>query len=464
MIGTSDGEQFDSSFEEIAARKTPYSDLSQARFPTKILPSQFPPAPGPNEFEKKKPVGSILPHGEQILGLSSEVKGVLSLPHIQEAIANPKIDRSHDVPYEAGASSKPNDFTTHIDKSIPTSVSISGKTFDPAVPANIHEQVEREVMNNLIKKGMTNQKAYEIAHHEFAEPAEDAWYKAHGIDINEVNKQWAKWDKGTEQEKATDKSFPPDLYKKPYPHNEVEGVKHEPSGVASEWASSVGVDWEGFKEGLRSERELIMGFKQPTKEQLSSGEVQPPSLLHDVGRAVQLGMMAMGPGSIPKPTMEVPPTAKQAGFDTPTFHGSAKPLSGSKIEGRSFYSTTNPELANKYADDKVITPLVLNTKNYHTVDAGQSTWAGNGGIVMDKAIRHAIETGKDGVIVRNIYDEPLGATRELPPQDVYISLNHATVRSWFAKFDPAKMHLNDLLASGLAVAVPAGTQVINKEK
>lgn len=170
------------------------------------------------------------------INLAPNVKSVLSQPHVAEAIANPKIDRTHDVPYEAGASAKPDDFTTHIDKSIPSSVTISGKTFDPAIPANIHEQVEREVMTNLIKKGMSNEKAYEIAHHEYAEPAEDAWYQAHGIDVGEVNKQWAKWDKGTEQETAKDKDFPKDLYKKPYAHNKVEGMKHEPSGVNQVWA------------------------------------------------------------------------------------------------------------------------------------------------------------------------------------------------------------------------------------
>lgn len=245
MIGTSDGQQFESSFEHTIASTMPpgasEKPVGALNTPTRYLPSQFPPAPDPNQFYKP-PAGSILPHHEQLMQnqeLSNTVKLALSHPSIQEAINNPKIDRTHDVPYEAGASAKPNDLTTHIDKSIPTSVSLDGQTFDPAIPANIHEQLERHVMENLIGKGMSNEKAYEIAHHEFAEPAEDAWYKANGISVDSANKWWAKQDKTTEKETSKDKDFPKDLYKKPYPHNEVEGVKHEPSGVSAEWATDV---------------------------------------------------------------------------------------------------------------------------------------------------------------------------------------------------------------------------------
>ncbi|HXC03773.1 MAG TPA: hypothetical protein VNZ86_03425, partial [Bacteroidia bacterium] len=146
----------------------------------------------------------------------------LSHPEVSDNLNNLKVDRTHDVPYEAGPSKTGS--TLYLDKSIPHEAHVSGVSFDPAVPASIHEFTERHVMNQLTKKGMTDEKAYEIAHHEFAEPAEDAWYRAHGIDVPEVNKLWAKWDKGTEQEKADDKDFPKDLYTKPYAHNKVEGV------------------------------------------------------------------------------------------------------------------------------------------------------------------------------------------------------------------------------------------------
>jgi hypothetical protein len=180
----------------------------------------------PTSQQEKIPTSSLNP----------KIQQVLSQPHIAEALSNPKIDRTHEVPYVAGASAKPNDFTTHIDKSVPTTATVSGKTFDPAIPLNIHEQVEREVMENLKKRGMSNEKAYEIAHHEYAEPAEDHWYRSQGIDVGEVNKFWKGIDQKTEKDKG---DFPPDLYKAPYPHDKVEGVKHEPSNVNQEWAMNM---------------------------------------------------------------------------------------------------------------------------------------------------------------------------------------------------------------------------------
>lgn len=166
--------------------------------------------------------------------------------------------------------------------------------------------------------------------------------------------------------------------------------------------------------------------------------------------------------------------AKKLGFDQPTFHGTVKGFEGSELRtGRSFYSTSSPDLANRYAgaeegrtpyDRHEIVPLVLKTKNYHEIDAGGVTWSDKGLHKINQAIDHAVTNGKDGVIVRNIHDEPSGSSRDLPPKDIFITLKGSTARSWFAKFDPAKMDLNDLLASGLAVAMPAGTMSMDREK
>lgn len=173
------------------------------------------------------------------------VDAVLQLPEIRQALENPRINRGNDVPYEAGASEGA-DLTTNVDKRLPRQVTISGKTFDPAIPANIHEQVEKLVMQRLIAKFRAREgrepnakeldAIYETAHHEYAEPAEDAWYRANGIDVDEVNKWWAKQDKITEHENPKDP--PANLYKKPYPHNQVEGVKHEEKGAAAEWPTA----------------------------------------------------------------------------------------------------------------------------------------------------------------------------------------------------------------------------------
>ncbi len=252
-IGTSDGEHFEDAFQQAVSNYTPNQRVKDAFQDVKEVGatdpkdvwgqpkpteesqlSSHPASAGTVDYLKRQEKDMEIPRqGDSPSIISPNVRKVLADPKIQEAITNPKIDRSHDVPYEAGASSKPDDFTTHIDKRIPTSVNIEGKTFDPAIPANIHEQIERHVMETLIKHGMPDAKAYEIAHHEYAEPAEDAWYKSQGIDINKVNAWWSKQDKITEHENPKDP--PPDLYKKPYPHNKVEGIKHEPTGMYAEW-------------------------------------------------------------------------------------------------------------------------------------------------------------------------------------------------------------------------------------
>ncbi|HZU87933.1 MAG TPA: hypothetical protein VE993_01625 [Stellaceae bacterium] len=173
-----------------------------------------------------------------------EVDAVLNEPTVRTRIEAPTIDASHDVPYLAGASANADDPTTHIDRHLPRMAEVSGVTFDPAVPANIHEQVERFVMERMIAakaaelgRALTPDELdtiYEVAHHGYAEPAEDAWYRAHGIDVNEVNALWAHWDGRTERE-GVPKNPPPDLYAKPYPHNKVEGSAKPESAVFDEW-------------------------------------------------------------------------------------------------------------------------------------------------------------------------------------------------------------------------------------
>lgn len=132
------------------------------------------------------------------------------------------VDRSYQVPYISGMSN--DNSTVYVDKSVPKEVTLSYKTFDPAVPLAIHEKTEKVMMDHLIKdEKMPAEKAYEIAHHGFAQPAEDNWYRQNGIDINEANKFWESIDRHTEREiKPTD--TPPDLYIKPYPHGQITGT------------------------------------------------------------------------------------------------------------------------------------------------------------------------------------------------------------------------------------------------
>lgn len=175
-------------------------------------------------------------------------------------------------------------------------------------------------------------------------------------------------------------------------------------------------------------------------------------------------------------------------YQTPVYRGLTQPP---KAEGPwadvyggygETYTAANPKVAGLYAHVPVehelnpslksewgapegsnVVPLMLDTSKYHSVDAGGKTWGGTkaegggGNLIMRNAINHARDNGLPGVIVRNIFDEPAGNTRELGrPTDVYIPLDRSTARLPWAEFDPAKFHMKDLLASGAGLAVPAG--------
>ncbi len=177
--------------------------------------------------------------------------------------------------------------------------------------------------------------------------------------------------------------------------------------------------------------------------------------------------------------------AQLGGFTEDVFHGTKyDPFTNPQLDTRAggysgFFTAKQPELADMYAGTPAkvanrevtptaeygesvtpqsqVIPMKLKIDNYHSVDAGGSLWAGPGGDIMSHAIKQALKEKKDGVIVRNIYDEPAGDTTHLgAPKDVYIVLKGNTARSRYADFDPSKFHLNDLLASGAAIAAPAG--------
>lgn len=156
-----------------------------------------------------------------------EVDAVLGSPVTKAVIDNPVIDRSHDIPYMAGASDPLNNPTVFLDRHVPKEQTVGGVTFDPADPWTVHENVEQHTMQILMQAGMDAGTAYKVAHFNFAEPAEHAWYRAHGIDQETAEAQQAKWLPRIQHEPTTG-DVPESLYKKPYPHDQVPGVDHEP--------------------------------------------------------------------------------------------------------------------------------------------------------------------------------------------------------------------------------------------
>jgi hypothetical protein len=415
MIGSSDGQQYESEF-----------DLT---------------------------IGKPIPPEDKAEGASRKTAGASK--SAAPITPGATIDRGHHVPLVASALTDKDGqmYGMAIDHRIPPNPGYEKHLWN-------HEAFENDYMNDLVKNGMSSQDAYHKAH-DWSTARESAAVTAEYGEkgLEDYKQHW--------RDAASIAAEPTDRPRHPDAHTTKHGLDE----------AELGTSWQ---DKLMHIREAITGQKQPTKEDIASGKAQIPTWAQSFGQAANLGMMAMGEKGPPslesaavsayKKFLNQTPLqrAVEHGYTTPTFHGARQGLEGTSLHiDKDFYSSTSPELASEYANTSYgsVTPLLLNTKNYHVVDARGEVWAGKGIKIMHDAIDHAINTGKDGVIVRNIYDEPAGHTKELgEPKDVYISLNKATVRSWFAQFDPAKMHLNDLLASGLAIAVPAGAALQDKDK
>lgn len=145
----------------------------------------------------------------------ARIDAVLDHPVVQNTVDHPNVDREHTVPYTAGGSVPAEDPTMFIDHRFPKSFTIDGVTFDPAEPFAIHENVEQHVMEQLIKGGMTHEEAYRVAHFEFAEKAEGAWYASKGISKEKAEAAYAPY--MAKIQKGADDNPPPNLYDKPYP-------------------------------------------------------------------------------------------------------------------------------------------------------------------------------------------------------------------------------------------------------
>lgn len=438
MIGSSDGKQYESDLD-VALGKPIEKDQSRVPQGSKPIPTQL-----PSQFPDQAPLSGQF-----------------------------NIDRTKDVPLAASALHKGGQFYgIAVDKDAPiNSMGIQG--WDTSYGVYLHEKTEFDHMSNLMATGMEPTEAYRKAHDEIATPIETAYVRAIAAKNGKDPDQFM------------------DEYKQHWRNvAKVAGEKENPDRHPDAHTTTFGLDeselGKKFSDGLMHLRE----FLDPTGRKQ---EEPPTPLLYDVGQALGLGLIAMGgkmgteglprtykgPEAQWKTIPERVEAAKKLGFDQPTFHGGHDEFEGTALKThdmneKPFYSTSSPDLANLYAgagkgqtvpyNANNVTPLVLRTENYHEVDAGGATWAGKGLDTIGKGIDEALANGKDGVIVRNIHDEPSGSSKELPPKDIFITLKGNTARSWFAKFDPANMHLNDLLASGLAVAVPAGTVMSDKDK
>lgn len=165
------------------------------------------------------------------------------------------------------------------------------------------------------------------------------------------------------------------------------------------------------------------------------------------------------------------------GYETPAYRGlhvdpdkGVSPLHKFS-DGDEFghmYSTANPDLADMYAgylakhpgreipegtfqSGATVSPLMINTKDYHYHDAGGGSW----GVHNDKAIQEALRQKKKGVIVDNVWDEPSSTRNMDKPNRVFITFPSGapTVKSKFAtKFDPSDPNmLHTKVGAGIPV-------------
>lgn len=192
-------------------------------------PFEFHPAP-PRESaipSEIKPIGDqppAIPRSAMAATGEPLVDSILRSSVTTNAIDHPLVDRSHTVPYTAGGSTPLADPTVYIDHRFPREIEaprISDPsqtvTFDPAEPFVIHENVEQHTMEALIKGGMDEKSAYRVAHYEFAEKAEGAWYRANDIDQDAAEKIYEPILDRIQN--APDDNPPENLYEKPYPHD-----------------------------------------------------------------------------------------------------------------------------------------------------------------------------------------------------------------------------------------------------
>jgi len=137
-----------------------------------------------------------------------------------------KVDRTHDDPYLAGESQ--NHRCLYIDKRVPKTMTVKGKTFDPAKYLAIHESNERKHMDAGMK--------YEPAHR-LALKAERKAVEADGINWAGYQEQMHKLAAITQHEGTARLHPPTDLFKGPFPRREKALLRahgdRAPEGVRS---------------------------------------------------------------------------------------------------------------------------------------------------------------------------------------------------------------------------------------
>ena len=145
----------------------------------------------------------------------------LADPKVRQKLARGiKIDKTHDVPYLGGISRDGR--TVYIDRHLPPSLKIGGKSINPVPFLAVHERTEHAIMTTLGLK-------YAAAH-KLATAAEERRVNAAGIDPGEYEKALQPYIKADAVEKL--KKVPKDLFMGPYEDEHDSGLIRRMKNVA----------------------------------------------------------------------------------------------------------------------------------------------------------------------------------------------------------------------------------------
>jgi len=140
------------------------------------------------------------------------------LPVMKKIIDHAVLDDSHTIPNSFGGSEPIDNPTLYRDKDFPKVMSQGGVTFDTAEPSSIHENIEEFVIDILTDAGMDQATALNVAFWEFGEVAEDAFYRAHGMDPEKVEAKYTHLLDKIADRRAN--NVPPDLFNGTYPNRD----------------------------------------------------------------------------------------------------------------------------------------------------------------------------------------------------------------------------------------------------
>lgn len=305
----------------------------------------------PHQFHMEPPAASVVPSPiaaiDEAGGLKRSamaatgdplIDSILKSPVTSAVIDNPIVDRSHTVPYTAGGSVPEADATIYIDHRFPKEIEAPRASdptqnvkFDPAEPFVVHESVEQHTMELLTKGGMDNEAAYRVAHYEFAEKAEGAWYRAHDIDQTAAEKIYAPiMDR---IQKGADDNPPENLYEKPYPHDNA----HLASGPDA-------IDHQPAPEEIATARRILGGG--PNAPRVTGGPADTIANSLPIARDMGLIGPERAPGEVPGMTAYHGSPFSFDAFNTENI-GKGE---GAQSYGHGLYFAESPEVALKYRE------------------------------------------------------------------------------------------------------------------